>query len=65
MPVKKPAKLVMEDIAHDIVEEVARRVREQRLQAAVTNYVDSQKHDTEPSQEASSEPDPPRQRRAR
>ena len=65
MPVHKPAKLVMEELVHDIVREVARRHREQKLQTAITDQSDGQKHATEPSQEASAEPDPPRQRRTR
>ena len=65
LPVRKPAKLVMEELAHDILREVARRYRDQRFQTAVTDQLDGQKHATEPSQEASAEPDPPRHRRTR
>jgi hypothetical protein len=65
LPVHKPAKLVMEELAHDIVREVARRYREQKLQTAMTDQLDGQKHATQPSQETSAEPDPPRHRRTR
>ena len=65
LPVHKPAKLVMEELAHDIVREVARRYREQKLQTATTNQSGGQKHATEPSQETSAEPDSPRHRRTR
>nr|WP_236038937.1 hypothetical protein [Belnapia arida] len=46
LPVHKPAKLVMEELAHDIVREVARRYRDQKFQTAVTDQLDGQKHAT-------------------
>ncbi len=58
LPVRKPAKLVLEQVAHDIIGELVHRYRERWRQDAKTGRLDGKVRGAKPLQKANSWPAP-------
>ena len=55
MPIQKPAKLALEEVAHDIIQHLVHRYREQPRREVKTGRLNGKGHDTKPLQEANSQ----------